>query len=227
MKTGLSFLLFAIWPALAVAQSVGTLRVTVIDPSGAVIVGARVGVKSSAATSAAATMTATGARGEAEFNLLEPGRYTIQVESPGFEAYTARDVRVRAGDNRREIKLAIAKLAETVEVGRDPRERASDPRGDAFATILSQQQIDELPDDPDEMEQALKDMAGPGSVLRVNGFRGGRLPPKSQIQQIRFRRNMFAADVHEPGLVSVDITTRPGLDAWRGATNAGFRSAAL
>ena len=121
-----------------------------------------------------------------------------------------RDVRLRPGENRREVKLAIAKLAETVDVGRDPRERASDPRSDAFATVLGQAQIDELPDDPDEMEQVLKDMAGPGAVLRVNGFRGGRLPPKDQIQQIRFRRNMFAADTHEAGFVSVDITTKPG-----------------
>ena len=205
------------------AQSVGTLRVTVVDPSGAVIVGAQVDVRPSAPAGAAAVSMQTGARGDADFNLLEPGRYTIHVESPGFEPYDARDVRVRAGDNRREVKLAIAKLAETVDVGRDPRERASDPRSDAFATILGQAQIDELPDDPDEMEQALKDMAGPGAVLRVNGFRGGRLPSKDQIQQIRFRRNMFAADTHEAGNISVDITTKPGLERWRGATNAGLR----
>ena len=125
------------------------------------------------------------------------------------------------------MKLKIARLAETVQVGRDPRERASDPRSDAFATVLDQAQIDELPDDPDEMEQALRDMAGPGAVLRVNGFRGGRLPPKEQIQQIRFRRNMFAADAHEPGFVSIDITTKPGIDNWRGSTSLGFRGAAL
>jgi hypothetical protein len=93
--------------------------------------------------------------------------------------------------------------------------------------VLDQTQIDELPDDPDEMQQALRDMGGPGSVLRVNGFRGGRLPPKGQIQQIRFRRNMFAADAHEPGFVSIDITTKPGIDNWRGSTNLGFRNAAL
>jgi hypothetical protein len=125
------------------------------------------------------------------------------------------------------VKLALARLSETVQVGRDARERASDPRSDAFATLLNQAQIDELPDDPDEMERALNDMAGPGAVIRVNGFRGGKLPPKSQIQQIRFRRNMFAADSHEPGFVSVDITTKPGLDNWRGATSIGFRNAAL
>src|SRR5262249_35768297 len=63
--------------------------------------------------------------------------------------------------------------------------------------------------------------------LRVNGFRGGRLPPKSQIQSIRFRRNMFAADVHEAGFIAVDITTKPGLDTWRGSTGIGFRDSAL
>src|SRR6202011_6123204 len=123
--------------------------------------------------------------------------------------------------------LALAKLTAPVDVGGDPRERASDPRGDAFATVLGQAQIDELPDDPDEMEQALRDMAGPGAVLRVNGFRGAKLPPKGQIQQIRFRRNMFAADTHEPGFVSIDITTKPGIDNWRGSTSLGFRGAAL
>src|SRR5206468_11965788 len=122
---------------------------------------------------------------------------------------------------------AIAKLAETVEVGRNPQERASDPRSDAFATILNQAQIDELPDDPDEMEQVLRDMAGPGATLRVNGFRGGRLPPKNQIQQIRFRRNLFAASAHEPGFMAIDIITKPRLDGWRGSTNAGLRNTAL
>ena len=204
---------------VASGQSLGTLRVTVLDPSGAVIVGAHVTV--------ADVTTATGGRGEAAFGPLDPGRYTVRVESAGFETATVRDVRVRGGDNRREVKLAIAKLAETVQVGRDARAGASDPRGDAFATVLGQAEIDELPDDPDEMEQLLRDMTGPGAVMRVNGFRGGKLPKKDQIQQIRFRRNMFAADTHELGFVFIDITTKPGLDGWRGSTNVGFRDSTL
>src|SRR4051794_24789846 len=211
----------AVSVAGAQPRSDATLRVTVLDPTGAVIVGAHVRV-----TPGDAALD-TGARGDAMFGPIAPGRYAIHVESPGFEAADVRDYRVRAGDNSRDVKLALAKLTATIDVGRDPRERASDPRGDAFATVLGADQIDELPDDPDEMEQALKDMAGPGAVLRVNGFRGGRLPPKSQIQQIRFRRNMFAADTHEPGFISVDITTKPGLDNWRGTTNMALRDAAL
>jgi hypothetical protein len=220
--------LLLLWPGAAFAQprTNATLRVTVVDPSGAVIVGAHVVLTPPAGTATPIALD-TGPRGDATFAGLAPGRYTIRVESPGFEAADLRDYRVRAGDSRREVKLAIARLTATVDVGRDPRERASDPRSDAFATILNQAQIDELPDDPDEMEQLLRDMAGPGAVLRVNGFRGGKLPPKSQIQQIRFRRNMFAADTHEPGFISVDIVTKPGLDAWRGGTSAGFRDAAL
>ena len=206
--------------ASAQARNEATLRVAVVDPSGAVIVGAHVRVTPGGLD------VDTGPRGDAVFT-LEAGRYSIHVESAGFEARDVLDARVRAGENRREVKLAIARLAETIQVGRDARERASDPRSDAFATVLGQAQIDELPDDPDEMEQMLRDMAGPGAVLRVNGFRGGRLPPKSQIQQIRFRRNMFAADVHEPGFITVDITTKPGLDGWRGATTAAFRGSAL
>jgi len=201
------------------AQTAASLRVTVVDPSGAVIVGAHVTVGDATAD--------TGGRGDAVFDSLSPGRYTIRVESPGFDARELRDQRLRAGENRREVKLAIAKLAETVQVGREARERASDPRSDAFATILGQAEINELPDDPDEMEQMLRDMAGPGAVMRVNGFRGGRLPPKDQIQQIRFRRNMFAADAHEPGFVAVDIITKPGLDNWRGGTTYAFRDEAL
>ena len=198
-----------------------TLRVTVVDPSGAVIVGARVTLTPIRRTTSHARDRRARRRRRSRRSSPDASRSTSS--RPASSRPTSRDVRLRAGDNRREVKLKIAKFAETVQVGRDPRERASDPRGDAFATVLDQAQIDELPDDPDEMEQVLRDMAGPGSVLRVNGFRGGRLPPKGQIQQIRFRRNMFAADAHEPGFVSIDITTKPGIDNWRGSTNLGFR----
>ncbi len=212
--------------SLAAAQT-ATLKVTVVDASGAVIVGARVEVKPLAPAGAAPMAIESGPRGDATFSLLEPGRYGLHVESPGFEPAEVPDVRLRSGDNARSVKLQIAKFAETVQVGRDPRERASDPRSDAFTTILGQAEINELPDDPDQMEQVLKDMAGPGAVLRMNGFRGGRLPPKDQIAQIRFRRNMFAADIHEPGFIAIDVTTKPGLDNWRGSTNLGFRNDVL
>ena len=175
MKRLAIVLLSALFPAAVFAQprTDAALRVTVVDPSGAVIVGARVTVTPTVLVQGGPDAAAldTGARGDAAFASIEPGRYTIRVESPGFEPATIRDIRLRAGDNRREVKLAIAKFAETVDVGRDPRDRGADPRSDAFATVLGPAEINELPDDPDEMERVLQDMAGPGAVMRVNGPR--------------------------------------------------------
>jgi carboxypeptidase family protein len=202
------------------ASSAGLLHVIVTDPSGAVIPGARVRL---VPAQGEATDAVADAAGDAAFALLAPGRYTLHVESDGFEPRDVRDVRVRSGVNRRDVRMAIAKLAENVLVTQDPRERNTDPRGNAFSSVLTPEQIAQLPDDPDEMEAALRQMGGPGAQLRVNGFRGGRLPPKDQISSIRFRRNGFSAENHDPGFISVDITTRPGLSSWRGGTTFGFR----
>ena len=113
---------------------------------------------------------------------LAPGRYAVEVAFPGFETATMPDVRVRAGDNRREVTLAIEKLDESVAVGRDPATVASDPNSDRFSNVLSKDQIDALPDDPDEMERVLKEMAGPGG-----DDPRGRLP-----------RRQAAAEVADP-----------------------------
>lgn len=203
------------------AQEQRTLTVTAVDPTGGVIVGARVVVTS---RDDVVAETVTDSAGRA-LVALQGGRYTVKVESEGFEP-VSQDVDLRR-DSRRTVRLPLAKVYETVDVERDARERASDPRDDIFATILGDAQIRELPDDPDEMERVLRDMAGPGAVMRVNGFRGGRLPPKDQIARIRFRRNMFAADAHEPGFLAVDIVTKPGLEGWRGSSGLGFRDTVL
>lgn len=208
--------------ATGAAQERPTLTVTVVDPSGGLLVGARVRVLPERGDASEAD---TGQDGTAHIPLSEAGRVRLRVEAPGFEPSTD-DLRVRR-DTRRTVTLSLAKVLETVTVGRDPQARASDPRSDAFATILGAAEIQELPDDPDEMERVLREMAGPGSVLRVNGFRGGRLPPKEQIAQIRFHRNMFAADVHEPGFLGVDIITKPGFDTWSGSAGSGIRNDAL
>jgi hypothetical protein len=209
------------WPA----QDTGSpmLTITVLDPTGALVVGARVQVSLDGGETLEA---GTRENGAARIELPQPGRVAVRVESPGFETATLDDVRVRRMASRT-VKLKLARVYETVDVRRDPRERASDPRSDIFATVLGTAEIQELPDDPDEMERVLREMAGPGAVMRVNGFRGGRLPPKDQIAQIRFHRNMFAADTHEPGFLSVDIITKPGLENWRGSTGVAFRDASM
>jgi hypothetical protein len=206
------------------------LRIVVADPTGAVIVGAKVTLLpvDPAGSPIEAAVSMTNERGEASFTNLQPARYSVRAEFNGFETRQLDDVRLRAGNNvRREIRLPIARIAEDVVVGQDPRDRALDPRGNAFSNVLSREQIEALPDDPDEMEAALKAMGGPGATIRVDGFHGGKLPPKSQIRSIRFRRDMFAAENHGGGMVFIDLVTNPGGGPLRGTMDFTFRDEAL
>ena len=214
-------------PVFAQATRDAVLRVTVADQTGAVIVNAMVTIQPVEPVGPPVEV-ATDERGEAMVATLAPGRYSVRAEFPGFEPRQLDDLRLRAGSStRREMKLNLAKVAEDVTVGQDPRDRALDPRGNAFGNVLTREQIEALPDDPDDMEAALKEMGGPGATIRVDGFRGGRLPPKSQIQSIRFRRDLFAAENHGGGLVFVDIVTRPGGGPLRGSVDFTFRDEAM
>ena len=217
--------MFALRAAPVVAQTQDTsLRVTVTDATAAVIIGARVVVRQADGRELRAV---TGNVGVAVVTGLVPGTVAVRVESDGFEPKTFTDRRLRAGVNRLDARLQIAKLAVNVDVSRDAREKQLDPRGDAFTRILTADMIAQLPDDPDELEKVLSQMAGPGATFRVNGFGASRLPSKSQIRQIRFSLNTFSAEMHELGMPIVDIVTQPGLDRWRTGLNAGFRNDAL
>ena len=103
-----------------------------------------------------------------------------------------------------------------------------DRSGNSLTTTLEASDIEELSDDPDELQAQLEALTGgAGAVFQVDGFRGGRLPTKDQIRQIRFRTNSFSADNHEAGRVQVEIITRAGLTEWNGNANMGFRSDVL
>jgi len=137
----------------------------------------------------------------------------VSAAFSGFETVTVKDVRVRAGDNKQKISLPLKRVDEAVTVGRDKQSAALDPLGSSFSTVLTREQIAALPDDPDEMEAALKAMSPPGAVMRVDGFTGGKLPPKSQIRSIRLpRMDQMAAQNHGGigGMMHIDVMTQPG-----------------
>jgi hypothetical protein len=92
----------------------------------------------------------------------------------------------------------------------------------ASTTTLSTEEIDALPDDPEELEEALLQLVGPGgATFNMNGFSGGRLPNRDQIRSIRIRQNNYAADNHDAGRSQIDIITRPNTN-WGGNVNSTF-----
>src|SRR5262249_50732536 len=207
----------------------GTLRVTVVDQSSAIVVGATVTVAGAedATKSATVAPVKTTEAGVAVIPALAPGRYTIEAEVPGFEKRTPADVRGRAGENKQVAVLTIQKLEASVNVEQDKQQAASDRNGPSFGTALTRDQIDALSDDPATFQQQLQEMAGPGAVIRIDGFEGGALPPKAMIRSIRIARDQFAAEFHSAGGVSIEIITQPGIGPMRYFSNAQMRGSSL
>jgi hypothetical protein len=215
----------AIAPHAALAQQPpgGVLHVTVVDATGAVIVGATVTVTGTENTTQGVVVTPieTSAQGVATVPRLVPGRYAVEAAFPGFETGRLPDIRVRNGDNRQVILLAIAGLKDSVVVERNRQEAAVDPRGPSFGTTLTREQLEALSDDPATLRQQLQDMAGPGAVIKVDSFEGGALPPKAMIRSIRISRDQFAAENHNAGGTQIEIITQPGVGPLR--FNSGVR----
>jgi hypothetical protein len=207
----------------------GRLMVTVSDQTGAVIQDATVTAtaQDNPERAVAVAPAQSSVQGIATLQGLTPGRYTVVIEFPGFETTVLRDVRIRTGDNRQNAVLNIQKLEDTVTVGQDPDRAAADPRGPAFGTVLTREQIDALSDDPEELKRQLQDMAGPGATIKIDSFEGGQLPPKSQIRMIRFSRDTFAAEHHSAGGLQIDIITQPGIGPLRANLNMRLRDGAL
>ena len=67
----------------------------------------------------------------------------------------------------------------------------------------------------------------PARRFALTGSAAAKLPPKSQIREIRFRLNPYAAENHDAGFGLVDVITKPGVNSWHGSLNVGFRDEAM
>jgi hypothetical protein len=208
----------------------GRVVVTVADQTGGVLPGATVTLVREDPPGGAGTPTTVpaSAEGVATFAAVSPGRYTITAEFGGFETRTLTNVRVRAGDNRQSVSLAIQRLETDVVVGQDKDAAASDRRGVTFGSALTREQIDALSDDPEILRRQLNEIAGgAAAVIRVDSFEGGELPPKSMIKSIHVTRDGFAAENHNAGAFFIDIVTQPGVGPLRGQTFYRLRDGSL
>ena len=198
------------------------LRLVVVDESGAGIPSATIIV--TPASGNAVTFT-TDERGVASSPSVAAGNAKLHVEFEGFEPYDGA-LNLRRGAMNQTITLKIAGLQEEVVV--NDTTALDDRRGNSLSTTLEESEIEELPEDPDELADVLTAMAGgSGAVFQVNGFRGGRLPSRDEIRQIRFRTNSFSADNHDAGRTQIEIITRPNVREWSGNGSFNYRGDAM
>jgi hypothetical protein len=220
----------ALAPADGLAQAArsGRLSITVADQTGAILPTANVRLVRQDAPPGQPEIPPVVAsdQGVAVFTNLPEGRYIVEVEFPGFEKGVTRDVRVRQGENRQSVVLALQKQEDTVTVRQDAQAAAADPRA-RFGSALTREQIEALSDDPQEMRRQLAEMVGGDAVIRVDTFEGAQLPPKSQIRSIRVSRDAFAAEFHAAGGIFIDIITQPGQGSMRGGTQMRLRDGSM
>lgn len=213
----------------AFAQSAGSIGGQITDSLGAVVVGASV---TAISASGAQKQAVSNARGEYSITGLTPGKYTVKAIASKFALYENAEIEVTAGERTELIVvLTVAGVEENVEVTNGSNV-STDADNNASATVLKDKDLDALPDDPDELEAALQAMAGAGAgpdggQISIDGFTGGRIPPKEAIREVRINTNPFSAEYERIGFGRIDILTRPGFDKWRGSVNFNFNDEAL
>jgi hypothetical protein len=218
-------------PTPAQQRQMGQLRGRVLDPLGGLIVGATVSVTDQ---NLGTKTTTTGANGEFTFTGLQPGKYVVTAHMDGFADFENKQVNIAAGPaTLLDINLILAERSEQVAVGPDRTAAVSlDDQDRADSRVLKGQDIEALPDDPDELAAALQALAGPavgpnGGQLLVDGFEGGRTPPRSSIREIRINENPLAAERDAPSFGGITIITRPGTEQFHGSAYTSFMDESL
>jgi hypothetical protein len=206
-------------PVYAQTANQTQLRLVVVDETGAGIPNATIIITPEKGD--AVTFT-SDERGLATSPNLVPGNVKLHVEFDGFEPFEG-PLTLRRGAMNQTVTLKIAGLQEEVVVS--DTTATDDRRGNSQSTTLEESEIEELPEDPEQLAEVLTAMAGgSGAVFQVNGFRGGRLPSRDEIRQIRFRTNSFSADNHDAGRTQIEIITRPNVREWSGNGSFNYRS---
>jgi hypothetical protein len=230
LKLFLLISLFTLFINSAVfAQATGSVSGQVYDSLGAVVVGATVTAIDAAAAEKSAV---TNGQGAFTISGLTPGKYTLRVTSPKFALYENKEIEIKAGA-REELTIALALEEVSAEVDVSVNEGVNtDPDTNKSATVLKEEDLEALPDDPTELEAALQALAGPsagpnGGQIYIDGFTGGRIPPKEAIREIRINQNPFSAEYDRLGFGRIEILTKPGSDKWRGQAFFNFNDESL
>src|SRR5947209_8397189 len=198
----------------------GAITGTVKDDTGGVIPGATITVSTEKGT---VQTVQSGADGTYTFRGLPPGAYSVSATYSGLQQEGATAITLAPGQAATgNITMTLQVQKQEVTVTDTATNTVStDPANNAGALVLRQEDLDALPDDPDDLTADLQALAGPaagpgGNQIFVDGFTGGRLPPKESIREIRINSNPFSAEYDKLGYGRIEIFTKPGSDKFHG-----------
>jgi hypothetical protein len=191
----------------AATATSGMLSGDVSDPTGAKVPHAAVHLEG---PSFARDLTTDKA---GRFSLLLPiGDYDLTVLSPGFAPFLDRvHIAAPAEPLHLAVSLVIAAVVERITVPIASGSTSADDN--ASALVFQGADLQTFSDDDATFQKEILALAGNGlstPQLFVNGFSGGRFPPKSTILSVRINRNPYSALYDAYGSGRVEISTQPG-----------------
>ncbi|HXZ26895.1 MAG TPA: carboxypeptidase regulatory-like domain-containing protein [Terriglobales bacterium] len=194
VAVALSCLLLIFCSTYALGQGVvtGSISGTVVDPQGAVIVGAKVTATNTATNQSANDSTSSA--GAFSIRQLPPGSYTVSISAPNFQTLSVKGVNVSVGVDTAmgAQRLVVGATSETVTVeATAPLVETSTPQ---LSTTYENKQITDLPIGSafDSLVLLIPGAASTGdaSFSNNNGAVGGGISMNGQ----RGRSNNFQID---------------------------------
>src|SRR5215510_7429928 len=175
--------------------------------------------------------TKSGVTGDFTIQNVPAGNYTLMASYQGFQTQTINELKTPY-PGVLSVKLAIAAVEVITDVSANNTAVSTEPDQNMNAITLSEQEIANLPDNEDDLRDFLNALAGggvtgQGANILVDGFSGGRLPPREAIARIVIGQNIYSAEYSNPGFGRIEIITKPGYGEWRGSGSFGYRNAAL
>ncbi|HEX4320924.1 MAG TPA: TonB-dependent receptor [Acidobacteriaceae bacterium] len=212
------------------AAETGTVNGTVVDQQGALIPQAAVTLLRDGAVPVTVTADDLGRFSAAG---LAIGSYSISASATGFRTARKDNVSVTAGAVLR-VTLALEIEVQQQQVTVSDADVDASPEKNGSAITIKGADLQALSDNQDEMQMQLEAIAGSdpesGTQFYVDGFSGGKLPPKSSIREIRINQNPYSAQYDSLGYGRIEIFTKPGTDklhgdVWMQGNDSAFNSA--
>jgi hypothetical protein len=219
------WLLLVLFASSSGSAQTGSLWGLVTDQNGAVVAGAKVTVNGPSGLLRTTTSDKTGSY---SITGIPPGDYEVRASAPNLELAEPAKISFEGGTHTLDLQLKVMLAPEKVTVEENATPSVStDPNSNASAQVLRGNDLDSLPDSPEDLQAALQALAGPsagpsGGQIFIDGFSGGQLPSKESIREIRINQNPFAPEYDRLGFGRIEIFTKPGTDKFKGSVYFNF-----
>ncbi|MBB5343848.1 TonB-dependent receptor [Tunturibacter empetritectus] len=212
------------------AQTLLSVRGSILDPTGAAIPGAAVQLETTSGTLAA--QSTSDDRGNFTLSNLSPGTYSLSVPAYSGFAPHAAPLHITTSISNVKITLFTQSVNQEVNVGDTDQSLSTDPSANKDTVAVSGDDLRKLPvfdqDIVATLTPFLDSSAGSsgGTTIIVDGVEMKSVGVSaSAIQEVRINNDPYSAEFTRPGRGRIEITTKPGSPTFHGEANFIFRDA--